>query len=103
MGEEIGSPDHDRLFFDHVITTIFKMLAPGRKKPAVIPEIPDELRAFLDECVDQIAKDRDSKWGIGTWEIFAELFTGKGNVVFLRFLLLHHNGESMVSSFSSPL
>ena len=35
----------------------------------------------------------DLKWGIGTWEIFAELFTGKGDVVFLRFLLLHHNGE----------
>lgn len=61
MGEEFGSPDHDRLFFDHVITTIFKMLAPDGK-PAVIPEIPDELRAFLDECVDQIAKDRDSEF-----------------------------------------
>ena len=30
---------------------------------------------------------------IGTREVFAELFTGKGNVVFLRFLLLHPNGE----------
>ena len=33
------------------------------------------------------------KDGLGTREVFAELFTGKGNVVFIRFLLLHHNGE----------
>ena len=33
----------------------------------------------------------DTAEPIGTREVFAELFTGEGDVVFLRFLLLHHD------------
>ena len=49
----------------------------------------NQAEAFAPAC----ALTMDEVFHIGTREVFAKLFTGERDVVFLRFLLLHHNGE----------
>ena len=46
---------------DHMLSTIFKMLAP-EGKPFVIPTVPAEVTAFLDEIIEQIAQDKESEF-----------------------------------------
>ena len=51
----------DEKLTEHMLTTIFKMLAP-EGKPFSLPKVAPEVTAFLDEIIDQIAQDKDSEF-----------------------------------------